>query len=314
LACPACGWLVHAAALKQLAARAAELTKQGALADARQTWEAALELLPLTSQQHAVITQRVADIEKRVSEPAPGERSVPNVASQGSWWKKGGAAVVAIGLLLLGKFKFLLLGLTKLKTFASMFAFFGVYWSMFGWMLALGLVLSIYVHEMGHVAMLRRFKVGAGAPLFIPGVGAFVMLKQRVFDPKIDAAIGLAGPVWGLGAGLAALAGYWITNDKIWLAIAQLTGFINLFNLIPIWQLDGSRAFHALDKTQRWSVIAALIAATVVTGQKLLIIVAAVAVWRAFQKEAGPGDQKTLLTFIMLIFALGWLAAIKALA
>src|SRR6185295_15634917 len=108
-----------------------------------------------------------------------------------------------------------------------MFAFFGVYWSMHGWPLALGLVLSIYIHEMGHVAMLRHLGIDASAPLFIPGVGALVMLKQHITDPLTDAKIGLAGPVWGLGAGLAAGAVYLVTGASIWLAIAQLTGFIN---------------------------------------------------------------------------------------
>ncbi|MEW5917813.1 MAG: site-2 protease family protein [Gemmatimonadota bacterium] len=313
LACPACGWLVHSEALKQIAARAEEQDQRGALSDAHQSWETALELLPATSRQHAVITQRLLEIEKRQSAQPADSSIAPTVPAHGSVWQKSIAVIAGLGLLLLGKFKFLLLGLTKLKTFASMFAFFGVYWSMYGWMLALGLVLSIYIHEMGHVAMLRRLNIAAGAPLFIPGVGAFVMLKQRVLDPKTDAAIGLAGPVWGLGAGIAALVGYWMTDARIWLAIAQLTGFINLFNLIPIWQLDGSRAFHALSRMQRWSIVAALVAAVFVTGQKLLIIVAAVAVWRAFQKDEGPGDQRALLTFVALIFALGWLSAVNAL-
>jgi Zn-dependent protease len=105
----------------------------------------------------------------------------------------------------LGKLKFLLIGLTKASTFISMFAFFGVYWSAYGWPLALGLVLSIYIHEMGHVAMLRGLGIDAGAPMFIPGVGAVVMLKQHVQDPLTDAKIGLAGPVWGLGAAIVAL-------------------------------------------------------------------------------------------------------------
>ena len=100
-----------------------------------------------------------------------------------------------------------------------MFAFFGVYWSIYGWPLALGLVVSIYIHEMGHVAMLRRLGIGASAPMFIPGVGALVMLKQRVDDPLTDAKIGLAGPVWGLGAAVAAFAAYLVTGAKIWLAI-----------------------------------------------------------------------------------------------
>jgi Zn-dependent protease len=180
-------------------------------------------------------------------------------------------------------------------------------------MLALGLVLSIYIHEMGHVAMLRRLKIDAGAPLFIPGVGALVLLKQRIHDPRTDAAVGLAGPVWGLGAGLVALGGYVVTDAKIWLAIAQLTGFINLFNLIPVWQLDGARAFHALNRAERWVVVAGFGAMLLLTGQKLLIVIGAVAVWRAFQREAGPGDQRTLITFLVLIASLSWMAALRPL-
>src|SRR4029078_12585320 len=123
--------------------------------------------------------------------------------------------------------------MTKASTFVSMFAFFGVYWSIYGWPLALGLVLSIYIHEMGHVAMLRRLGIDAGAPLFIPGVGGFVMLKQHIADPLTDAKIGLAGPVWGLGAGLAALLVHLITRATIWLASAQLLGLLNMFHLNP---------------------------------------------------------------------------------
>ena len=54
----------------------------------------------------------------------------------------------------------------------------GVYWTAFGWKFALGLVLSIYVHEMGHVAMLRRYGIKSTAPMFIPGLGAMVRMKQ----------------------------------------------------------------------------------------------------------------------------------------
>src|SRR4029078_118918 len=124
--------------------------------------------------------------------------------------------------------------MTKASTFVSMFAFFGVYWSIYGWPLALGLVLAIYIHEMGHVAMLRRLGIDAGAPMFIPGVGAFVMLKQHIQDPLTDAKIGLAGPVWGLGAGLCAFGIYAVTGARIWLAIAQLTRVLNLFNILSL--------------------------------------------------------------------------------
>jgi Zn-dependent protease len=156
--------------------------------------------------------------------------------------------------------------------------------------------------------MLRRLGIAAGAPLFIPGVGALVMLKQHVDDPITDAKIGLAGPVWGLGAALASLGVYAATDKPIWLAIAHLTGFLNLFNLIPVWQLDGSRGFHALSRVERWIVVATIALAVYLTGQRLLFIVGGVAVWRAAQREVGPGDRRVLATFVVLVAALSWIA------
>ena len=95
-------------------------------------------------------------------------------------WSKG-AATGAVGTLalMLWKFKFLafmvlskgkllLLGLTKASTFLSMFAMVGVYWTAFGFKFALGFVLSIYIHEMGHVAALARYGVAATAPFSYP--------------------------------------------------------------------------------------------------------------------------------------------------
>jgi Zn-dependent protease len=305
LACPACSSLVHAERLKKLAASAGQATAAGDWARARAEWEAALDLLPVEAQQHAAIRARLADLSRRIEGTRPAAAPLP---PDTPWWRRGAAAAISVGLLLIGKLKFLLLGLTKASTFLSMFAFFGVYWTMFGWPLALGLVVSIYIHEMGHVAMLRRLGIASGAPLFIPGIGALVMLKQRVDDPITDARIGLAGPVWGLGAALASLAAYGVTGAKIWLAIAQLTGFLNLFNLIPIWQLDGSRGFHALSRWERWAVVGAIAAALLLTGQRLLFLVGAVAVYRAAQREVGPGDRRTLATFVILVAALAWLA------
>jgi Zn-dependent protease len=161
---------------------------------------------------------------------------------------------------------------------------------------------------MGHVAMLRRLGIQAGAPLFIPGVGALVMLKEHITDPVTDARIGLAGPVWGLGAAIASWIVYLVTGAPIWLAITELTGFLNLFNLIPIWQLDGSRGFHALSRHERWIVLAVIGAALWLTGVGVLWIVGAAALFQTMRDGAGPGHQPTLLTFAGLVLALSWFA------
>ena len=310
LSCPVCHTLVHAGALKDLAAQAEVYASQGKLEQSRDTWQRALELLPPSSRQHAVLTERVAELSKRIA-AMPGAR--PTASASGPWWKRAATAVIIVGVFALGKLKFLVLGLTKASTFFSMFAFFGLYWSEFGWALAAGLVISIYIHEMGHVAELRRLGIGAGAPLFIPGVGAYVLLKQHIDDPAVDARIGLAGPVWGLGAGLAAYAIYRITDVPLWGAIAQLTGFINLFNLIPVWQLDGARGFHALSGWQRWAIVGALGVAFLLTSEGLLLLIGAVAVYRALQPAVvREPNLPAFATFLVLIAALTWLTKIPA--
>src|SRR5262249_51601747 len=149
--------------------------------------------------------------------------------------------------------------------------------------------------------MLKHYGIAADAPLFIPGIGALVLVRQRIADPVADARIGLAGPVWGLGAGLAALAIAIATGSAIFRAIAELTGFINLFNLTPIGFLDGSRGFHALSQTQRVLAVCAIGAAFALTEQKLLLLVGAVALFRAFQQAEVNGDARTLATFSGLV-------------
>jgi Zn-dependent protease len=305
LACPSCGALVHRARLQHLADLAATALTAGDRAVARQHWQDALALVPATSEQHRLIAQRIDGL--RDPEPAALPGTSPT-RSGGSWWKQGAGVGITIGVLLLTKAKFLLLGLTKLSTFASMFGFIAVYWSLHGWPLAIGIGVSIYIHEMGHVWVLRRLGIHAGAPLFIPGVGAVVMLKERITDPIVDARIGLAGPVWGMAAAIGAWLVALTTGAPIWMAIAELTAFINLFNLTPVWQLDGSRGFHAMTRGDRWAAVAAIGIMVWLTGIGLLWIVGAVAVWRALRGEAGPGHRRTLLTYVTLVVVLSLIA------
>jgi Zn-dependent protease len=114
--------------------------------------------------------------------------------------------------------------------------------------------------------------------------------------------------VWGLGAAVAAGIAYLTTGAGIWLAITELTAFLNLFNLTPIWQLDGSRGFHPLSRQERWVLVGVMAAALWLTGVRLLWIVGAVAVFQAVRGEPGPGHSKTLVTFAGLVLALAWLA------
>jgi Zn-dependent protease len=306
LSCPACHTLVHSDTLKRLAADAESAEQAGDNRQALEKWRAALPLVPSDSQQYSTINNKIAELAGRTG-AAQTKPQQPQHPLRRLW----GAIVTGV-IVVLSKLKLLLLGLTKLSTLASMLVFLGVYWSLWGWQFALGFVVCIYIHEMGHVSALRHYGIAATAPMFIPGLGAFVRLKQYPPDPRADARVGLAGPIWGLGAALACYAVFVATGAQIWGAIARTAGFLNLFNLIPIWQLDGGRGFRSLSRVERWVMLAVVLIAWWLTREGLLLLIALGAVYRAFQKDAPTErDPVTLATFAGLIVALTWLATIS---
>ncbi|HLK90782.1 MAG TPA: site-2 protease family protein [Polyangia bacterium] len=317
LACPSCGRLVHAAELKRLAAAAAAAEQAGDVTRALESWRPMLDLLPRESTQHARVLAKVQALSAAVTAGGGAAPARP----RGSAKSKAAAGLGTIGvllakfkwglLLLLGKGKALLVGLSQAKTMLSMAIAVGVYTSYYGWKFALGLILSIYVHEMGHVVALRRYGIPATAPMFIPGFGALVRLKQNPATVGEDARTGLAGPIWGTGAALAALALGAAFHNPLLFAIARLGAWINLFNLLPIWQLDGGRGFAALSRRQRGTVAAVLLAAALVHFESLLFVVALVAGVRAASGKApSEGDRPVLVTYLALALGLSALAAV----
>jgi Zn-dependent protease len=310
LSCPACHALVYRDLLKSLAAQAAQQSERGELMEAKMTWQRARTLLPVGVQQHTEVGARIAALDVSLRNATAAKSTTPKVV-EGPRWRRILSSIGAALLLALGKLKFLLLGLSKASTLFSMLAFFGVYWTMFGWPLAAGLVVSIYVHEMGHVAALVRMGIPASAPLFIPGLGALVRLRQHIDDPSTNAFIGLAGPLWGLGAALAAWAAYMATGVPVWGAIAHLGAYINLFNLIPVWQLDGARGMDALDRWQRVLVVAVIAVTFAVTREKMLVIIGLVSVYHVVRAPERKGDVRMMALFAALVAALGAMSMVR---
>jgi Zn-dependent protease len=328
LSCPVCHRLVHAESLKQRVAEADRLEAaedpRGALASLR----SALELLPAGSGQHAAVSARAGQLSDRIDSggaPLAPARTGSDPTSlhadrAGRVWKVG-SAVGALALLgwkfkfalvfLATKAKLLLFGLGKTSTLFSMVLSLGVYWSLWGVWFALGLVLSIYVHEMGHVSALRHFGIRASAPMFVPGLGAFVRMKQYPHTLREDARIGLAGPIWGLGASLAVLLAYAAIRHPLLAAVASVGAWINLFNLLPVFTLDGGRGFRALSRSQRWVAAAVVAGVWAVSQEGLLVLIGIAAVAQAFARGAPPpGDRRALLTYAGLVVALSAVAAL----
>ena len=312
LACPSCGWLRFSNGLKQLAAEAEEHERAGRFSEALVAWRSALDLLPPTSGQYATAAARIAELGRQG--PAKSEQARPP-------WTRRAGVLGAIALFLwkfkvviafaLTKGKLLLLGLTKAGTLFSMLLSLGVYWRAFGWKWAFGVVASIYIHEMGHVAMLRQYGIPATAPMFLPGVGAVIRSRFYPTDVVAQARVGLAGPMWGLGAALVCYVVYLLTGLPAWGALAEIGAWINLFNLTPVWQLDGAHGFKALSRRQRWVAVAAIAAAWIISTKGLLVLLLIFAVVAAASSNAPEKpDRRTLLEYVILIAALTALATI----
>ena len=248
-------------------------------------------------------------------------KSIRETFRQKGWWAALGLALLklkSVLFLVLAKGKLLLLGLTKLGTLSTMLLSLGVYWSAFGWKFAAGLIGSIYIHEMGHVSALQRLGIKASAPMFIPGFGALVRLRQKPGSPREDARIGLAGPLWGLGAALVAYGVYGATGWASWAAIARIGAWLNLFNLLPFWQLDGARGFHPLTRGQRLLAAAGIAVAWLFTREGLLLLLLVLAVVQAFRPRPegadGSGDRVALGQYLLLVGALSALCLLPVLA
>lgn len=321
LVCPGCARLIHRERLTGLAAEASRLEQEGDLAGTLGTWRDALALLPGNTQQHTTISKRMQQLSAAIDGRGPAPEGVAQPAKPGRAGRAAaGAGLVGLTLLkskallglLLANGKLLLAGLIKLPTLLSMLLY-ARWTSGSGVGLGLGLVASIYVHEMGHVAALRRYGIAASAPMFVPGLGAFVRLNQYPTDAHEEARTGLAGPLWGCGAALlTALCGTLLDSATL-TSIASIAASINLFNLIPVWQLDGARGLHALHQGERFAIAGVFLLSALALHQWLPAIAGAVTLARAFG-AGGPahptGDRRMAYLFAALITLLALTAAL----
>lgn len=153
-----------------------------------------------------------------------------------SWLTSGVLAVWAVvkyGLIFLVK-------IPAFATLASALVSFGAYALIRGPWFAAALIAMLFVHEMGHVLEIRRQGMKATAPVFIPFMGAAIFQRQHPTTALKQAEIGIAGPIAGTIGATAAFVLYGATHNDVFLLAALLGFFLNLLNLLPVWQLDGA--------------------------------------------------------------------------
>jgi len=211
-------------------------------------------------------------------QPEPGWRSTLRKA-----WAPiaaAGAALVKYGAVLF-----------KAKFLFSIFVSFGVYLWIGGIWFAVGLIVLLFVHEMGHVIEAKRQGLAVTAPMFIPLLGAMITMKENPRDAWHEARLALAGPILGsLGAAAIYLAGVAEDSNRL-KAIAFLGFFLNLFNLLPVVPLDGGRAVAALHPALWLVGLLGLGALVFLRPNPILILIlvfAAMELWRRWQMRDHP--------------------------
>jgi Zn-dependent protease len=255
--------------------------------------------------------------------PGPPPAAAPGGISE-RLQKMGPLGGVLVLLFSLSKYvgvglKFLL---PALKTGGTMFISIWFYAMRDGWPFAVGFVLGIFVHEMGHVFMAWRLGIPVSAPLFIPFMGALILQKRAGKSAWEEALIGIGGPIAGTLAGLVFLALHLFTGWGIFLGLAYTTFFINLFNMAPLFPLDGGWIVGAVSP-RLWLIGLLLIGGLFLAGWirnpllLLLLLLSAPRIWHGLKTgEASTGDvapatprQRTIMgvSYVALCALLLWL-------
>ena len=303
MGCPECGAVVYAQHMKRVATAA--LAEEGAehWGEAREIWRQGLQWLPAGTKQAEAVTQRIALIDELLR----GKEE-----TKAKWTKRLGP--LAPVLFFLAKVKTFLFVLLKAKFLLSFVGFFLIYWAIFGWRFGLGFTLGILIHEMGHYIAAKRRGLKVDLPVFIPGMGAYVRWFSQGVNLEDLSGIALAGPFFGLmvagACGGVAKFTHGNTSD-LFSALAHVTAWLNLLNLIPVLGLDGAQATYALDRMQRWLVLATAVLFFALSHEGILVALAAGMGWRIWKNDVpekpstGQPSTRTLVQFVLLLFTLG---------
>jgi Zn-dependent protease len=255
---------------------------------------------------------------ERLPPPDPGydERPIHPQSSLRMWARRIGGPVIAalvFGFQWILKLKLVFLAVAKFSfvtTALTMVLSVGAYALLWGWRFAALFVLLIFVHELGHALWLRHEGIPAGAPVFIPFLGAVIAMKSLPRDAYVEAKVGLAGPVLGT-LGAAVVLGLGELQNSDLLRAAGHTGFLlNLFNLLPIVPLDGGRAMAAIHPGLWIAGIAGLGALLIFSPNAILVLILLLGAreawvrWRSRHEAAAasyytvPASRRALIAIV----------------
>ena len=241
LACATCGGFAHQRRLNELAGQALRLESVNPPA-AAMIWREALGLIPPQSPHYHQIYSRIGALAAGWAAAHPQGQMYGGHVSQETMEYERRAAVRPPDPL----------PLAIAKTTGSM-VFSAVVYYLFlfrNMPIAIGFVVLMLIHEMGHVLAMRYFRMSASPPIFVPFMGAVINMRESPRNALVESIIGIGGPLLGTAGALACYAWAVVTpNPNLrydLLVVAQLGFMLNLFNLLPVPPLDGGRITAAI--------------------------------------------------------------------
>ena len=168
-------------------------------------------------------------------------------------------------------------------------AAYALFW---GWWFALGFVILMFVHEMGHVIALRREGIKASAPMFIPFLGAAVFMKELPKNAAAEARVGLAGPILGTVGCLLSVALFFITGDLFFHGACLHRLLSQPLQPDPILPLDGGRAMAALTPWMWLVGFAMMIGLVIIFPNPILLIIVLLGGFETYRRWKHRNDPE----------------------
>jgi stage IV sporulation protein FB len=120
------------------------------------------------------------------------------------------------------------------------------YWIFKSWFAVLLLVGVIFIHEAGHFIAMKFFGYKGVNMTFVPFVGAYVSGTATDLSRSNKLIVLLAGPLPGIVIGCILFYLYQSGFGSIYYQVAMPFLLLNVFNLLPVFPLDGGQFFQTL--------------------------------------------------------------------
>lgn len=246
----------------------------------------------LASYVPYIAEQRAAQQAQQAQQALQATASPTDAPARGGSAGRSEAAGCASGAAILALLSKLAVVGKIMLPFLSAVASLITYAWLFGWQLGVGILALLFIHEMGHYVIIRAKRLPASWPVFIPMLGAYVVMRRMPLNVRDEAEIAIAGPFAGAMASALCFWLYHVTGLMVLLPLAYFSFLINLLNLIPVSPLDGGRIVGAISRWI-WPIgLAAMVIAFLYTHNILLLLLLWLGFFESVRRfrQAASGD------------------------